>query len=239
MPKLPGNGAAFPCAPGPVSSGDAPVDARFEFNSALRSTMKARLPAPDRLPFFGVNTSSDGYMNTTRSHDMSGTKGRRGGRGTAAATPPRIVILSLPRAHSYEPHGCEVCISITDPKAAPARVSPAFRSVLRVSFTDIIEPTGLDWHVLFTPEHAEKILDFVDRWSNVEAIVIHCVGGLSRSPAVGMALCELHGWPLGAMETDYPIWNKWVRSELVRRGRERRKRATLRAKPANTPGKRS
>ena len=103
--------------------------------------------------------------------------------GTAAVTPPRIVILSLPRVQTYEPRGREVCISITDPNAALARVSPAFTDVLRVSFTDIIEPTGLDWHVLFTPEHAAKILDFIDRCSDVEAIVIHCVGGLSRSPA--------------------------------------------------------
>jgi len=144
--------------------------------------------------------------------------------GTAAATPPRIVILSLRRAQAYEPRGREVCISITDPNAALARVSPSFRDVLRVSFTDIIEPTGLDSHVLFTPEHAAKILDFIDRCSDVEAIVIHCVGGLSRSPAVGMALCELHGWPLGTMEADYPIWNKWVRSQLVQRGRDRQLR---------------
>jgi len=111
-----------------------------------------------------------------------------------------------------------------------------FRDVLRVSFTDITEPTGLDGHVLFTTEHAAKILDFIDRWSDVDAIVIHCVGGLSRSPAVGMALCELNGWPLGTMEADYPIWNRWVRSELVRHGRDRpsRKSAPPRPMPANT-----
>jgi len=157
--------------------------------------------------------------------------------GTSATTPPRIVILSLPRARVYEPRGREVCVSITDPQTSPAGISPVFRDVLRVSFTDIIEPTGVDGHVLFTTEHAAKILDFIDRWSDVDAIVIHCVGGLSRSPAVGMALCELNGWPLGTMEADYPIWNKWVRSELVRHGRDRlsRKSAPPRAKPANTP----
>jgi hypothetical protein len=147
----------------------------------------------------------------------------RRARGAMSATPPRIVILGIGRAEQYEPHGTEVCISITDPKAAPARVSSSFKDVLRVSFTDITEAIGLERHVLFTPEHARAILDFIDRWTDVDGIVIHCVGGLSRSPAVGMALSELHEWPLGTMEADYPIWNKFVRSELVRLGRERRK----------------
>jgi predicted protein tyrosine phosphatase len=133
-----------------------------------------------------------------------------------------MVIMSVDRAESYQPHGAEVCISITDPKAPAARLSPEFKAVLRLGFSDIAEPSPFAWHVLFAPEHAQEILDFVDGWPDVERIVIHCVGGQSRSPAVGMGLCDLKGWPLERMEGEHPLWNAWVRSELVRIGRGRK-----------------
>ena len=139
----------------------------------------------------------------------------------APSNTPRIVIMSVNRAAAYEPHGSEVCISITDPNAAPVRLSPKFEAVQRVSFSDIASPSELPSDVHFSPEHAHAILDFVDRWPGVERIVIHCTAGLSRSPAVGMGICDLQGWPLERMEADYPLLNTWVRSELLRVGRER------------------
>ena len=150
---------------------------------------------------------------------------RKGARTPAEPVPgrsPRMVIMSIDRAESYQPHGAEVCISITDPKAPAARLSPEFKAVLRLGFSDIAEPSPFAWHVLFAPEHAQQILDFVDLWPDVERIVIHCIGGQSRSPAVGMGLCDLKGWPLERMEDDHPLWNTWVRSELVRIGRQRK-----------------
>jgi hypothetical protein len=150
-------------------------------------------------------------------------------RASATTRPPRLVILGVGRAEAYQPHGTEVCISITDPKAGPVRLSPDFKAVLRLAFSDIASPTTMQQHVLFAPEHAHEILDFVDRWAEVERIMIHCVGGLSRSPAVGMALCDLREWPLGRMEAEYPLWNSWVRSELVRIGRERQSLPAKRA----------
>jgi len=80
----------------------------------------------------------------------------------------------------------------------------------------------LAWDILFAPEHARAILDFIADWVHADRIVIHCMAGLSRSPAVGMGICELQGWPLEKMEADYPLWNPWVRSELVRIGHERK-----------------
>jgi hypothetical protein len=153
------------------------------------------------------------------------------------ANTPRIVILSVTRATDYQPHGSEVCISITDPSAGPVRLSPKFSAVLRVSFSDIASPSELPWHVRFSPEHARAILHFVDQWPGVERLVIHCTAGLSRSPAVGMGICELQGWPLQTMEADYPQWNTWVRSELLRVGRESRKVAS-RARPSSRPKRR-
>ena len=143
--------------------------------------------------------------------------------------------MSVDRAESYQPHGAEVCISITDPKGPEARLSPEFKAVLRLGFSDIAEPSPFAWHVLFAPEHAREILDFVDGWPEVERIVIHCVGGQSRSPAVGMGLCDLKGWPLERMEDEHPLWNPWVRAELVRIGRGRKApRKTSAAKKKTT-----
>ena len=74
-------------------------------------------------------------------------------------TTPSILILSVGRAEAYQPHRTEVCISITDPKASPARLSPKFKAVLRLSFTDISAPTEHPSHVRFGAEHAQAILD--------------------------------------------------------------------------------
>jgi hypothetical protein len=74
--------------------------------------------------------------------------------------------------------------------------------------------------VLSTPR---SILEFLTRWPDVDRIVIHCVAGQGRSPAVAMGICELQGRPTEELEMRYPLWNTWVRSELVRvgLGRER------------------
>jgi predicted protein tyrosine phosphatase len=135
--------------------------------------------------------------------------------------PPEFVILSRASAESYEPTGGEVCISICNPDAAPVRLSSAFRDVLRLAFTDIASASPQPFDVLFSHEHAREILEFLERCPDVERIVVHCVAGQSRSPAVAMAICELQGWPTDTLEARYPLWNTWVRSELVRVGRDR------------------
>jgi predicted protein tyrosine phosphatase len=48
-------------------------------------------------------------------------------------------------------------------------------------------PEGL----LFAPEHAREIWDFVLRHRDVERVVIHCDAGISRSPAVAAALARV------------------------------------------------
>lgn len=49
---------------------------------------------------------------------------------------------------------------------------------------------------LFQPEQAAEILQFVDKWvsqGGVEAIIVNCEGGQSRSVAVAAALAHLAG----------------------------------------------
>ncbi|MFL5499653.1 MAG: hypothetical protein ACJ79Q_00300 [Gemmatimonadaceae bacterium] len=132
---------------------------------------------------------------------------------TPTAGTPEIIVLSRDDAESYEPRGREICISIFDPDAEPARVSPRFASVLRLSFDDIIE-LGESTDILFARDHAAAIGGFIDDWPAVDRIVIHCNMGVSRSPAVALGLCDRHGWATAKIERSHPGWNRLVRAVM-------------------------
>ena len=126
----------------------------------------------------------------------------------------KVRVLSREAAERYEPRGVEICISITAPGAPDARLSPKFAAVLRLQFSDVLTAGGPD-DVLFGPDHAQRIVDFVSQWREAERIVVHCAGGASRSPGVALGLCDLHGWPTAAIERAKPLWNSLVRSVLA------------------------
>jgi hypothetical protein len=134
---------------------------------------------------------------------------------------PLVVVLSEHEAQLYEPSGREVCISVTGPSKRLPDLSARFLAVLRISFSDITEPIDHPDYLLFNPQHAEEIVNFARQWAGVDCIVIHCHAGMSRSPGIAMALCELFGFRSATTwERSHPMWNKWVRGELVRVGRE-------------------
>ncbi len=131
-----------------------------------------------------------------------------------------IRVLSREAAERYEPQGAEICISISDPHATPARISSSFVAVLRLAFSDIVAAQTAE-DILFAIEHAAAVLQFVEQWPSVERIVVHCHAGASRSPAVALGLCDVFGWPTEELECAFPSWNRWVRSmvaqQVVRR----------------------
>jgi predicted protein tyrosine phosphatase len=131
------------------------------------------------------------------------------------ATPsPELVVLSRKEAERYEPRGIEICISISEPDMAPARLSPGFAAVLRLHFSDVTERSD-PADVLFTAAHARAITAFLDEWPSAERVVVHCLAGVSRSPGVALGLCDLRGWPPGALEGSHPAWNRLVRAVLA------------------------
>jgi predicted protein tyrosine phosphatase len=127
---------------------------------------------------------------------------------------PEFVVLSREDAERYEPREREICISIADPDADPARLSANFAAVLRLNFTDITEQQDPS-DVLFSEEHARAIRDFIDTWSDATRIVVHCHAGLSRSPGVALGLCDIRGWATGELERSHPGWNRQVRTTLA------------------------
>ena len=114
----------------------------------------------------------------------------------------------------YEPQGVEICISITDPAAPAAKLSLGFAAVLRLAFSDIVALDSPE-DVLFSPEQAAVLVEFVEQWRHADRLVVHCHAGLSRSPGVALGLCDRFGWPAAVFEEGYPSWNRWVRQVLV------------------------
>src|SRR5256885_11293112 len=133
---------------------------------------------------------------------------RRAGRS------PALMVLSREDVEQYEPSAREVCISISDPGAAPAGLSPSFAGVLRLQFDDVAE-RGDPADVLFAEQHAGEIVAFIEKWPDVDRIVLHCNMGVSRSPAIALGLCDLHGWATAELERSHPGWNRLVRRILA------------------------
>lgn len=138
------------------------------------------------------------------------TKSQSVGR---ASGNPEMVVLSRQDAELYEPTRKEICISISDPDAEPAHVSPRFQAVLRLHFDDVTQ-RGEPTDILFAADHARAITEFVDSWPAAERVVIHCNMGVSRSPGVALGLCDLRGWATAALESSHPGWNRLVRTLL-------------------------
>jgi predicted protein tyrosine phosphatase len=123
---------------------------------------------------------------------------------------PLLVVLSREEVERYEPGRKEICISISDPFAKPARLSPRFQSVLRLYFNDVVE-RGDPSDILFEAEHAAAITTFLDSAPEFNRLVLHCNMGVSRSPGVALGLCDLKGWATAELERKHPGWNRLVR----------------------------
>lgn len=67
--------------------------------------------------------------------------------------------------------------------------SQCCKGVLTLLFDDI-EREVVD-AVLFSEEQAQKIIDFVDQYKDVDTLLVHCYGGESRSRAVGAFIDEI------------------------------------------------
>jgi predicted protein tyrosine phosphatase len=140
-------------------------------------------------------------------------RGRKSASSPSRKSSPEIVVLSRENAEQYEPTQREICISISDPSAAPARLSPRFASVLRLWFSDVVESED-PGDILFAIDHATSISKFLEDASEVDRIVLHCNMGISRSPGVALGLCDLRGWATAELERKHPGWNRLVRAVM-------------------------
>lgn len=128
-------------------------------------------------------------------------------------TNPQLIVLSREEVERYEPRRKEICISISDPYAKPARLSSRFKAVIRMYFSDVTE-SGDPLDVLFAPDHAGAIREFIENAPAFDRIILHCNMGISRSPAVALGLCDVNGWATAELERKHPGWNRLVRAVM-------------------------
>lgn len=124
-----------------------------------------------------------------------------------------IRVMDLDEAERYEPLPTQVCISITTP-AAKADLRDGWLDVLRLQFHDM-DVEGPSWS-LMTDDQARRVVEFV-RYHRHADFVVHCEAGLSRSPAVALAVHEILTGeaPPEATEKVFHLHNRYVRRKVL------------------------
>jgi len=109
-----------------------------------------------------------------------------------------------------------VVVSIVSPEMQDYEIpyNTQCYDVLYLRFHDILSDGHIqslnevgDKIVPINDEHIDKILDFAERYNHIKDWLIHCEAGMSRSPAVALALSEiLNGGERheGFVKTMYP-----------------------------------
>ena len=91
-----------------------------------------------------------------------------------------------------------IVISIYSTGGQPADIPlhPKCIAVLPIQFDDVEEDEWMYGDTIYKPiteEKAERIWEFVDTWkSDAELILVHCDGGICRSPAVAAAISRVY-----------------------------------------------
>jgi predicted protein tyrosine phosphatase len=102
-----------------------------------------------------------------------------------------------------------IVISIRDPGTKKPRIrrTLGLKKVLYVEFHDAEPADGFKTPskiVLMKPSQAQAIWNFVQRYQDeIGSVVCHCEQGMSRSPAVALALAEALGCETRHIRTSY------------------------------------
>lgn len=116
-----------------------------------------------------------------------------------------VLVFNRSTIQTANPTDDHIVIQITDtrdtefpPLSTEAKDSR--KGILQLRFEDMDNSPGMYGtavafdYVLFSEEHAKQILDFVFKeHAQVPVILVHCEGGISRSPAVAAALTKIMG----------------------------------------------
>lgn len=137
----------------------------------------------------------------------------------------QIRVMDLERAEQHSPAPGEVCISITSPNVT-AELQDGWHAVLRMSFSDIdtlgvhamrtASASALAGVRIFTDEMARQVVEFAREHADRD-FVVHCEAGVSRSPAVALALYEIFNGkpPPASLEKAYSLHNRLVRRKVL------------------------
>lgn len=102
-----------------------------------------------------------------------------------------IQVRSRKHAQEYQPDVPWAAISVsTDPDQFPKLKTENRVGLLQLSFWDI----GQEWKEFqdkaFNHQQAQQIFDFLKAVPDIQALLVHCEMGLSRSPAIAAAIAH-------------------------------------------------
>lgn len=103
-------------------------------------------------------------------------------------------------------------ISIYSSGDQPASLSYC-DTMLSLNFDDV-SVTDIPGTVPFSMNHVEKILDFMEKHQDADFLIIHCDAGVSRSPAVAIAIAEIYNDDR-TFYRKYPLHNKMIYSKII------------------------
>jgi len=136
-----------------------------------------------------------------------------------------VIVLNRDRAPHFVPELSTAVISIHTPgDNSPNFPRDVFERVLELEFSDVNRSQYMKHHenlpahrmVCFKKKDADKILDFVNDCltHDIEGFLVHCDAGISRSPAVALAIREIY-----MLKRDIPrrwdLYNKTVYYEIM------------------------
>jgi len=134
----------------------------------------------------------------------------------------KIEVWSFAMASTYPLHNTDAVISIVSPCGEHPERLLVRNHIAFLQFYDI-NPYGIKkQHLapfkdgLMTKQHAQQILKFyekiVNKQANISRLIIHCEAGVSRSPAVALALSLIYNLKPSAYELyrNYCTYNPYV-----------------------------
>lgn len=98
-------------------------------------------------------------------------------------------------------------------------ISKMYPETTKESLLNYLESRGQPWdrYTLFNEDLARKMLnDFEDIKNKVENVMIHCIHGKNRSPAVGIAMNEIYDWGIVGLEKKFPEYRRYVFDVMMR-----------------------
>jgi predicted protein tyrosine phosphatase len=103
----------------------------------------------------------------------------------------KLLVVGKAAANGFVSDKPWACISIgCEPGDWPKINKYQLVDWLRIAFDDIDKPNGDK--ILFDKSHATQIWDFVESvWDKVDLLLIHCLAGTCRSPAVAAAVAKI------------------------------------------------
>ena len=77
--------------------------------------------------------------------------------------------------------------------------------------------------ILFSEKDAKKILKNYENMENeIENLIIHCVHGANRSPAIGIAMNDIYDWGIKGLKEKFPEYRKYVYNIMMKEASKRR-----------------